>query len=296
MAKARANDETYTVSLSNNQPWVMPVAGNVNHTTRQEQQRHPYYQSRRSNQGAASANYLIPAPATQAPLNNMLLSGYMSGPQNLASSINSAFDAYQQNVHLAEDRAVQREALDVARQDSLGRQNIANSLIGALLGGASAAGGFGGAGGAGRLTGYQDANSGQYARMPGTGSTGVTVPNLGPANIQAARQVASGAPTPAALPPTVAAGAAPSLQAQYAASAARDGAKNAMDVERQGVEGAANLARAREGTVANLGISNAQFLANLARDDARNRTGAQTQFVRALLSGVLDPSTLNYMA
>lgn len=238
-----------------------------------------------------SQNYAIPAPWTQAPLNNFLLGGYLTAPAQVSNDLNSAFADAAANWERASqansDRNLALAGIQAQVQQANANRGLVKDILGSVLGG----GGVGGLGSLGgqRMTGYYDTNSGQAASLGGSSSTGINVPNIQPRDIQDASRMARGmAQPPAAAMRQNAQAAIPALYGQYAAAAAKEGSRNAVDIEKQARESAASLSRARELAMAEGGLDNAQYLANLNQDNSQYRTRTVTPLIRALLSGMVD--------
>jgi hypothetical protein len=246
------------------------------------------------NQPQRSRNYAMPQPWTANPLNGFLLGGYLNAPTQMANQLNSAFGEAAGNWERAsaanKDRNFQlmqtNSLLNSRQQEQNANRDLVRDILGPALGG-GAAGGVAGTGFAGgRLNGFKDVNSGQFASLTGQTGHGITVPPMGQQNIQDASRMALGNMGQAPMGRSASPAAGPGIQGQYAAAYNRESGRNALDMGRMAREGAADLNRQREQGVANQGIGNAQLLANLNTDNTRLRSTMNSQLIRSLLGNL----------
>lgn len=199
---------------------------------------------------------MFPAGSVPNTLNNFLLGGYLTAPQNLAAGVNNAFDRYQYYA----DRA--------------GTRNVIRDAISALLSGRSNQGGN-----QNRLSGFQDTGSINRAGG-GSVTSGVTMQPLSAGQVGAAVGQVANAPPPKVSGQYAGPDAA-GLNSHLANLTRTASADNAMNVERQAAVENAGLARTAEVARAEDELAKLRWL--LGRDvaDTRHQVAMDNNNLRA---------------
>lgn len=221
------------------------------------QQETPGYMQFPQPQSMTPGGYIMGQGAQrQQTLDDFLLGSYLTGPTNLANTLNASFGQYQQDVHRG-------RMLD-----------ILENALGGINGGSRGGGGVGG---------FRDVNSGQFA---GGGQYGTSI-TAAPATSAQISEALAATRGPTTMPQTDLGITPDSVSQQLSDAGAAGNNASAVDLSRMLAETNAGLDRGVEVSRANQGLALQNYLAGLQADQSQYQNALRNPVISALLNAGL---------